>query len=181
MANDAEIKIIPYVEVNGMRTFSDSVIMGLFDQVESESLYQTVFYEGTVTTKKQFLDIMKGPSNQLYVLIGDKTIFGFVWLNRFEGRTAHLHFCGFKNGWGLGMNAVAAKRILSELMHLKSDHGHFYDLLIGFMPSWNKYALGFVKACGAKSAGVIPNAIYNMTSGASEPAEFIYLTREDLL
>jgi len=180
MANDAEIKIIPYIEVNGMRTFSDSVIMGLFDRVKDESLYPVVFYEGTVTTREGFMMLMKEHLNHLYVLTRDKKIFGFVWLNRFEGRTAHLHFCTFRNSWGTGSNVMSAKKTLSCLMNLKADNGYFYDLLIGFLPVWNTHAIGFVKACGAKSSRIIPNAIYNMTSGESEPAEFIYLTREDL-
>lgn len=175
------IKIVPYIEVNGMRTFSDSVIMGLFDRVVGESLYSTVFYEGTITSRDEFLNIMKGQYNHLYVLAteGDN-IHGFVWLNRFEGRTAHLHFCTFKNTWGTGKNIEVGKHTLKELINMHGSCGYFFDLLVGWLPKWNTHAIDFVNRCGAQTAGEIPNAIYNMASGESEPAVFIHLSREDL-
>jgi len=181
MIDNADIKIIPYVEVNGMRTLTDDDIMDLYDRVVSENLYPIVFYEGTVASKESFLKIMKGNANNLYVLkLGNETT-GFVWLNRFEGRTAHFHFCTFKNTWGTGKNTDIAKQTLSTLINMQGTYGYCFDLFIGWLPVWNHHAIDFVKNCGAKSAGIIPNAIYNMESAESESAEFIYLTREDLL
>lgn len=173
------MKIIPYIEVDGARTFTDSVIMRLFDRVADEGLQRVVFYEGTIKSRKYFLSIMKGLHNHLYILLEKKEIVGFVWLNRFEGKTAHLHFCMFKNTWGTGQNVEIGKYVLSKLINMGAP-GFFFDLFIGWLPEWNTHAIGFIKRCGAQTAGVIPNAIYNAKTEQSEPAVFVYLTREDL-
>lgn len=169
------VTIAPYAEIDGIRTFTDTTISGLFTRVVDEGLLDTVFYEGTVTSKEQFLSIMKGNGNLLYILLVKKEIVGFVWLNRFEGRTAHLHFCTFKNTWGTGQNVETGKYVLGKLINIGC-----FDLFIGWLPVWNHHAIGFIKKCGAQTAGTIPNAIYNAKAGKSEPAVFVYLTREDL-
>jgi len=169
------VKIVPYVEVDGIRTFQDSTIIGLFERVVSDGIFDTIFYEGTVDSKEAFLTMMKGNGAILYLLLIEKEIIGFVWLNRFEGKTAHLHFCTFKNTWGTGKNVGIGRFTLRQLINMGC-----FDLFVGWLPVWNTHAINFVKACGAKTAGIIPNAVFNSKSGKSEPAEFIYLTREDL-
>ena len=178
-SENIDLRIIPYVEIDGTRTYSDTEIMKLFNRVVEDGIYDTVFYEGSISTCEDFLCTMKGANNHLYVLDGNSETYGFVWLNRFEGRAAHLHFCTFKNIWGSGLSVGIGKKALLELINLQDKKGnYFFDLFVGWLPLWNAHAINFVHNCGAKKLGVVPNAVFNKTINRSESACFVYFTRE---
>ncbi|MDA3807663.1 MAG: hypothetical protein PF440_07105, partial [Thiomicrorhabdus sp.] len=82
-----KILLYPYTEVDGIRTYSDSVIEKLFLRTEEDSLVKTVFYDGTVKTKEQFLAAMKYGECLFYIVYIDTKIVGYAWLNRFENHT----------------------------------------------------------------------------------------------
>jgi len=168
--------LLPYTERDGIRTVPDSDIKRLYDRTVSDGTNKIVFYEGTITTADQFLMMAKSANTLFYIgLRGTETI-GYAWLNRFENRTAHFHFCGFKKYWG--QNEEIGKYVLPTILGwTNKEDRYLFDLLIGFIPAWNEVAIAFSKKCGGKSAGVIPNAIWNGEKQESEDAVFIYYTR----
>jgi hypothetical protein len=173
-----KINLLPYSEIDGIRTATDSEIMALFTRTQEDELDKIVFYEGTVATKEQFLNIMKHGENLLYLVLADKETVGYAWLNRFENRTARYHFCAFVEYWG-DLNEIA-KSIMNILINMKARSGEYlFDLFTGYIPVWNQRAIKFTLKNGGKSAGIIPNAIWNAVTNKSEDAEFIYYIRED--
>jgi len=174
-----KVSVVPYTEVDGVRTFSDSGIKRLFLRTVEDDLATVVFYEGTVRTEEQFLAVMKYGECLFYVIYIDSDVIGYAWLNRFENRTARYHFCAFKDYWGR-LDDVAPE-IMSTLFKLKdSKNKPLFDLFTGYIPIWNKPAVKFTLKHGGRSAGEIPNAIYNAETKQSEPAIFIYYTRGDV-
>ncbi|MCP3940050.1 MAG: GNAT family N-acetyltransferase [Desulfobacteraceae bacterium] len=170
------IKLMPYTEIDGIRTISDSKIKKLFDRTICDGVAKTVFYEDTIQTNDQFLSAMKNEAVLFYLMIVDGEIVGYTWLNRFENHTARQHFCVFKDFWGKSIDL--GKQVLSDLLHMKDKAGNFiFDLLTGFVPAWNERAIKFSLKCGGKTYGKIPKAIWNDKKQISEDAFFIYYTR----
>ena len=173
-----QVSLLPYSEIDGIRTATDSEIMALFTRTREDGLDSIVFYEGTVATKEQFLQVMKYGENLLYLVLSDKETIGYAWLNRFENRTARYHFCAFRDYWG-NLDEIA-KSIMDILINMKAQDGEYlFDLFTGYIPVWNQRAIKFTLKNGGKSAGVIPNAIWNATTKKSEDAEFIYYIRSE--
>ncbi len=171
-----EVSVVPYTEVDGVRTFPDSVIKKLFTRTKEDDLATVVFYEGTIKTEEQFLAAMKYGECLFYIIFIDSDVVGYAWLNRFENHTARYHFCAFKDFWGK-LDDVAGV-IMSKLFSLKdSTNKPLFDLFTGYIPVWNQPAVKFTLKHGGHSAGEIPNAIYNAETEQSEPAIFIYYTR----
>jgi len=171
------LQIIPYTEVDGVRTFKDSEIKELFFQTQVDGLVNVVFYDGGVHTADAFLSMMKSPGCLMWICMDGEDTVGYTWLNRFENHTARQHFCFFKDYWGKSIDF--GKYGLKTFLTMKDRDGNYiFDLLTGYLPVWNIKARQFVEKCGAKTHGIIPNGIWNGITKQSEPAVFIYYTRE---
>ncbi len=171
-------KILPYTEVDGIRTVPDSQIKQLFNRTVQEGLDKIVFYEGTIQTEDRFLSMTKSQGTYFYLLFGDEKLVGYTWLNRFENRAAKQHYCIFKEYWGKSIDI--GRFVLEKFLNQKDSEGNYLlDLLTGYVPEWNKKAINFSLKCGGKTHGLIPNAIFNQVTQKSEPAMFIYYTRGD--
>lgn len=169
------IKIIPYCEVDGIRTYKDSEILGLYDKIKESGRAGVVFYDGGIKDREGFLSYMKHGDNSVYIVEEDGEIIGLSWLNMFRHKTAYLHFC-FTCEWGKAVEA--AKIGLAALITMRDAGGRYlFDMFMGAPPLFNKHAIAFVKACGGKSLGVLPNAVWIADRNKSEDAELIYFTR----
>ena len=93
-----KIEVIPYIEVNGIRTFKDSEICNLYLSMLARS--ENIFTDGTVRNCEEFLEMFKYGTNLLYVMLCDRKPAGFAFLNNFTPKTAYGHFCIFKEYWG---------------------------------------------------------------------------------
>ena len=169
-------RLLPYTKIDGIRTVTDSGIKSLFNRTVEDGLDKIVLYDGTVQTPEAFLNMAKAPGTYFYLGYRDKELIGYVWLNRFENKTARYHFCAFKEYWG--QLAEIAEFAMTTLLSMKDNTGAYvFDLFTGYVPVWNQAAIKFTLKHGGYSAGEIPNAIYNAETQKSEPAEFIYYTR----
>jgi len=171
--------ILPYVERDGIRTVTDSTMKTLWLKTVQEDLHDIIFYEGTITSEDQFLAMAKASGTMFYLLFDDNDLVGYTWLNRFENKSARMHYCVFKHYWGqtLEIGKFVLNKLLTQPLE---DNTFLFDLLTGFVPAWNKKAINFSLKCGGKTYGEIPNAIYNAKTKQSEPAVFIYYTRGDV-
>jgi len=170
------IDIIPYTKVDGIRTFKDSYVRSLYDRVLAEG-YSNVFRDGSIRDSQEFLISMQRDDCILYVIFYDDKLAAIAWVNRFEQRTARYHFCIFKS-IKTEEKIACGTQALKELINQKTTDGSFlFDAFIGYLPSDNKLALSYVLACGAKSAGVVPNLVWNHAIGKSEPGHIIYYVR----
>jgi len=167
--------IIPYVEIDGIRTIKDSEIKELFARTKQDGLVETVFYDGYIRTADDFLLLMKNKFIFFWVLKDGEQTVGYVWLDRAEGKAIRQHYCTFKEYWGKAVEL--GKFVLDKIMALQNDDGFIFSVLIGIVPEWNKKAIDFSVKCGGVNAGVIPNMIWNGYKEQTENAVLIYYTR----
>lgn len=173
-----DLKLIPYTETDGIRTFTDTHIKKLFSRTVEDGLDKIVFYDGSIRTEEQFLRAMKYGDSMFFCVSVDNEIIGYTWLNRFENHTARLHFCVFQEHWG--DSEELGRATLDKLMYMKDRKDRYlFDLFTGYVPAWNKRAIQFSLKCGGKTYGTIPDAIWNGETQRSEDAVFIYYTRSE--
>ena len=172
-----EYKLLPYTALDGIPTFTDSFIRGLFERMSEEKLVERVFYDGTVTTSDQFLQMMKHGINRLFVIEFKEEIAGLCWLNNFSTRRAEFHFCFFSNLRGL--DAVTVGRdVVCDLLYMEDAAGNpVFDLLFGMTEVDNKPARFWCKGMEFGYMGVLPSAVWNAGLQKSVPAHFWYTER----
>lgn len=168
------MKLIPYIEIDGQRNRKDSYIKRLYEQMVEDGTVNSVFSDGQINNADQFLHAMK-TSCKLSIVVEEEPI-AIVWLNRFEGKTARLHFCFFKKAWG-ARSVEIGRFIVSQLLDYSYEKEYIYDSLIGYIPVSNKPAIGFFKKLGVKFVGELPEGHWNHFKQQSEPALVVYMNR----
>jgi len=168
------VKIIPYVEVDGVPTFKNSDIIGIYDRMVEEGTADRTFYDGSIRSGEQFLAAMKGPNNFLIVIYWNDELSAVMWANRFQCKWAQNHFCCFRNVWGNHkviheMGRVSCLWLLDNLK---------LDCLFSMIPESNKPAIASVLGAGATIVGTSPFGAYNYKTGKSEGAVWISYTKE---
>lgn len=161
-----KIRIIPYQEIDGIRTFTDSFIKDLYNRAIVDNL-EYVFGDGSIDSPETFLAAMKSGNNQLFVIDvdGNKTV-GFVWVNRFESRFARGHFCFFREFWGR-VPVEAGKKFLKECVKP-------LDMIMGIVPYANWRAILFCTKIGMEVVGVLPKSCWNKRKKKSEDGVIVY-------
>jgi RimJ/RimL family protein N-acetyltransferase len=154
----AEITIIPYTEVDGIRLFRDSQILELIDRSERDGTLSMIFYGDSKYTKHDFLEKVKAGNNcALYVAYYGEDIAGFVLLDNIRYRHAHGHFCVYKEYWGKAELTEISTTLIRLLLQK-------YSVLIGIVPKDNTYAIRFSeRTLGMKKLTEIPRYFYNDT------------------
>lgn len=174
-----EFDILPYIEIDGIRTFADSDILSIYDRIiEEDKGY--IFQDGTISSRTVFLEIMKGEQTVLYVVYCKEKMLGIVWLNRFEGRFARIHWCTF-NDFSAKKKIQAGQYVNQQLITMKDKEGRYvFDLLIGYTLLSNDKAIQFIRFCGGIVGETIPNLIWNDKKNKSEPGVISYYSREQM-
>ena len=170
-------KLLPYTAIDGIPTFPDSFIRGLFERMQEEDLVEDLFYDGSITTPDEFLSMLKFGKNSAYVVEYQGKIGGVVWLNNFGARSAECHFCFFSNLTGRAL-ADVGKRVITELINMEKLNGEpIFDVIIGITPVDNRAALRFCRRLGFGIVGIMPKAVYNAKQGVSVAAQYCYIER----
>jgi len=177
-----DIRLVPYCEIDGIRTYSDSEIAALYDRMEMDKTAKDVFYDGSVKNRAEFVAMAKKPGTYLYVVIekgNPDAQFGIVWLNRVEFKRAWFHFCFFSNVWG-ARGVEIGKAVISQLTNMKNNAGDFViDSLLGVVPKANPKAINFVKRCGGILLCDLIYGSWNGNKNANETGTlFQYLRNE---
>ena len=169
--------LLPYTAVDGIPTFADSFVRGLFERMRDEDLVDRVFYDGAVTTPEAFLQMMKQGMNRMFVIDLDGQVAGLCWLNNFGARRAEFHFCFFYNL--RGQDAVdVGKQVVTELLYMEDGAGNpIFDVLFGMTEVDNKPARAWCENMGFEYMGVIPSFLYNAGLQKSVPSDFWYVER----
>lgn len=175
-----KIELMPYCEIDGIRTMRDSDVMALFDRMEKDGVISMVFFDGSVKTREGFLYEMKFGGSYLYVVLIEGQEAGCVWLNRFEARTAHFNWCLFSEFWGMEDKADVAVRARDILIAQKNPTTgeYIYDAFLGLMRKDNLRAIQLAKLGGVVVIGEIPNGIWNDAMQKSEPGILVCYPRD---
>ena len=169
-----EVKLLPYCEVDGIRSFTDSEIGYIYTMLEKEGKAEAAFCDGSVKSNPDFIQFMKYDS-KLWVVIIEKKVVGIAWLNNFGHNIAWGHFAFFKSTH----NTVKLYReTMRQLIFLEDTNGYVFSTLMGWVSSKNKIAIDMVKQAGMIKVGEIPNATYDYFDGKTYDAALFYITRE---
>jgi hypothetical protein len=177
--NPLGVHLMPYCEVDGIRTFTDSEVLGFYDRMVENGTAEAVFSDGTINSRADWLRDMKSPYTFLYVVYAEGCTVAVVWLNRVERKKAYFNYSGFFSGWKRGSVEIG-KHILKIIMSMKdSCDSHLFDILMGITPVSNKVAVKYMKLCGWQVVGVLPLGVWSQQNQKSEPALISYFTREE--
>ena len=169
-----QLKIIPYITIDGIPTFKDSDIISFYDRMVKDGTADDVFQDGSIRSAENFLDAMKGPNNFLIVAHWQGEPAGVMLANRFQGRFAQNHFCAFSEFWGNRDIILQCGRYGS--LYMLDNLG--LDMLMGLVPASNQRAIAAVVASGGKIIGELPKGSFNVRTGKSEPTVILSYTRE---
>lgn len=175
-----QISIIPYRQVDGIWTFKDSYICSLYEQMEHDGTDKTVFINGSVQDRHDFLQMMK--RNISYVVLLDKDpniIASCAWLTRLQHNWAQFNFTFFSDFWGRNTSIPIGKYVLKQLIHLTDNRGQYvFDAFLGITPTRLSLACRYAYKMNFQKIGIMPNGIWNDREEQSEEALFTYFTRE---
>ena len=168
--------MIPYVPIDGIRTLKDSEIKALFAQTQKDGLVPILFYNGGIQTADDFLRYMQSTALLWIFKNEQRETLGYAWLDRFEDRTARIHGGIFKEHrkYASAIGRLAYERIL----YMKDNGRYLYDVIIGIIPTTNKAAITFAKACGGQECGVIPKMMWDHYQQQSKDAMLLYFRRD---
>ena len=171
------MKIIHHFYHNGQPSIPDHVVMSLYDRMMEDGTAKTVFDDGSIQDRESFLEAMENGCRLHVVVDGDQPV-AAIWLNRFEGKMARLHFCFFKEAWG-ARSAGVGRFAITELLNMKFEDEYVYDCFTGFIPDKNKAARMFFQkiGVGVRTVGHLPLGHWNNEEGKSEPCTIVYIDR----
>lgn len=171
------LAILPYCVRDGIPTMRDSEMAGLFDAMAEAGTARTVFYDGTVNNRDEFVREMKRRDTHLFVVRERETLLAFFWLNTLEGRSARIHFCGFRPLFG--RSSAVARECLKRTLHMRAGADFVLDTLIGVTPVENRLAVRMLKRAGMIPVGVIPGMLDNAYTRQPMDALVSYCTRKE--
>ena len=112
-------------------------------------------FEGDIS-QDRFMDYYNEKNgNYTVLLFVDNQFSGYAWLNNLHGKRAFLHYCFFKEIWGI-RTLDSARRIIDYWLHIPNGNEYLLDVLVGVTPVTNRKAIKFIKAVGSTIIGSIP-------------------------
>lgn len=166
-------EFILYQVIDGVPTMRDSDLEYLYDKVEAEGLSGTLFYDGSIKNKREFVDHVKSPACIFFLITLRDNPFGFFWLNRIESTHAYCHFMAYPEFWGHGDTVNAGK----EAMRICLKE---FDMIMGMLPSTNLPAISYLSKVGLHKIGTVPNLIWSEADQKPVEGTLLYITAEDL-
>lgn len=171
------ISLIPYIEIDGIRSFNDTFIKGLYARMVSDNLASKIFIDGSVRDETDFLNMYKYGGNNLFVIMENKEPVGITWLNGCRKNTAAAHFCLFKSVWGKGSVDIG-KYVINKLLNLRDINGDYYhDVITGVIPEPRTFAIAWIQKIGMKIIGTIPKYFWCEKDNKSVDAVVAYIER----
>lgn len=146
--------LIPYVEINGSRLISDSVIFEFWKQAVMEGA-PTLLFGSKEFSEALFIQMLKSPTT-LPVFIfrtGEAKPVGVGWLNYVAESHAFSHFFFLKETWG--KESIPMGLALTRYWLNLGDPPA--KVLLGNIPSINRHAIRFVQKLGWKVVGEVPH------------------------
>jgi len=177
MNNETDIKLLPYVSINGEFTLSAEIIAGFWNQLCEESTAGIVFPDGHITTAQSFTEFLQMEKNLPAFAFIDNKIVGLAWLNSVVGKHAFGHFAFLKSIWGKHTVAVGKSFINYWFMLPGATGGYMFDVILGMVPASNERATRFIERIGFKKVGVIPSMLYNAEHNEYMSAQLSYIQR----
>jgi hypothetical protein len=168
------VHFIPYAEYDGINSFKDSEIIGIYRQFEEDGTIDLIFHDDQINNEDEWLEAMKSPRNFLTVAFVDGMPMGAGWFNRMERTTCQAHFGFYKKFWGTP-HTDRAIRVICKQMLTNSFH-----TILGIMPVYNQIAIKFTEKAGFTIVGDIPNLLWSKEEEKPITGTLVRLSREDI-
>lgn len=153
------VKLLPYCEVDGIRTFKDSEIGYLFALIQKEDKIESLFSDGSVQSELDLISLFKRDNRKLWIVSYKDKIKGLVWLSDFCQATACVHFVSFDTDISL---LKIAQQSIRQLIYMKDiNNQYIFSVLTGVISEKNTKAIKFTEKMGLSFIGKIPNALYD--------------------
>jgi hypothetical protein len=148
----------------------------LVQEFKDEETFDQVFYEGTVKTADEFVQLMQNPSNVPVFLFKGKECFGCAWLNGSAGSMAFAHFCFKKAAWG-DWTLLMGYMLMDYWFAFPGEDGPLFRFIFGMMPGFNKAATKYVERLGWEYLGSVPRMLKCEYRVGWASAEIYYISR----
>jgi len=167
------VAILPYSVGGNGRYRPRGVADWFFDRMVSEGTLGAVFFDGSVKSKDDFDALLSGSTVASYAGYYGGGLSFFFWLDRFEHRTAYIHFGAakaenYRNAIKIGEAVIS---------HVFQRSSGAIDMLIARIPTRNKQAIRCVELFGGHRCGTLPFGVWLDDEKRMGPAEIMYFTR----
>lgn len=169
----SEIKVIPYMRIDGVPNFRDSQIMEFYDRMEADGTLDHVTCRKQVMSRETWANVVL--NSVLLVAFRDGRAVGIAIINGFEGTFARGHFCLFSEAWGKGSVEIG-KALLDASFKLEDCDGEPISGFLALLPSANRQAVEFLIKCGGVFIGEMPFGW--LFGGKPSPAAIGYFERK---
>ena len=150
-----DITIVGYVEIDGVRTFSDDTLRAVWMQLAADGTTY-LFNKNEVSSRDEFIKFMKHENIHPAIAMVGKEIGGFGWLKNIEGNHAEANHIMFKKFWGKRTIEMAIA-LTKYWFQFKNELGKdLFDVLVGYTPRANEKACKFVDRIGWTALGIVP-------------------------
>lgn len=153
-----------------------------FDRMMAERSLTAVFYDGSVTTRAQFLALAKSGVEFFFCQDSaqDNADVGFFWLTAgHHTRDAYMHLCFWRDHMGGGYPAWYGREVTFGLLNYPGADGRPYlDVVRGKTPATHRSCLKMLEDAGWTVTGRIAQACYLAKSGRYVDAIESFITRE---
>lgn len=170
-----EIIIMPYIELDGIRTYSDTQVKALYQKVWDEGLGEDLFHDGSIKDADHFVQLMKSPWNFLHVIYVGEKVVAVSWVNRVEETHCWCHFVFFKEFHGDSIIYAVGNKYLNYLL---DTYG--FEVIMGLIPATNEHALMYVRGLGWKIMGSVPGMLWSRAEEKPVDGVIVYVNKEML-
>ena len=165
--------IVPYITVDGVPTFKDSELLSLYNQMVLDGFVNLMFITEPHMNAGRFLQIAKSSDVLFHVCMNEDTPVSVLWLNRFEGRSARMHFCIFKK-WRHDADLIM-QTYIQNIASIKDENGvPVFNRYVGYIPSINKPEIDCALRNGCRMCGEIPDYFWDYKKGKPLDATVVY-------
>ena len=150
------IDLIPYTAIDGEWTIEDAEVMQYWREAQLDGTAQQTFYSGEPPSEVGFVRLLKKKHNVPLWFSGDHGLLGVAWVNAFEKRGAFAHFNFVKAARGR-LALEAGRKALQYWFAFNENDTPVLDVICGYTPTHNRFALRFIKRLGFSLLGSIPH------------------------
>lgn len=159
--SSSELLIVPFVPEGDGFNASDIFLRSLYQRTVDQNLAKIVFWEGTVESHQQFVDMMKRNTVILSFAFAGNECVGYAWLCPVSGNYAYPHFCFFRDSWGETSRKLGTMFLDQWFAFDDDEGGRLLDILFGIIPKFNVWAKNYVIEIGATMVGEVPGLFKN--------------------
>lgn len=177
--------LLYYTQFDGAWTISDSNMIAIWHRIADEGIDTKIFYAGEISTPEQFIMYFKSARTfPFFIFSGDRfnndDLQAIVWCTSIRGKSALLHFCVFKSGYGKGPEL--SKSAFTHIFGIKGPDGErIVNTIRGETPKFNRLAVKYLKTIGMKILGEIPDMAYNRYTNELSSMVISYLTYDEFV